>query len=54
MNGKLIITELYDKNGMLKAYRITINEQNSFLDKLTSDTMLESTFVTDYRKMNRR
>ena len=49
-----LITELYDKNGMLKAYRITINEQNSFLDKLTSDTMLESTFVTDYRKMNRR
>ena len=49
-----LITELYDKNGMLKAYRIIINEQNSFLDRLTSDTMLESTFVTDYRKMNRR
>ena len=36
-----LITELYDKNGMLKAYRIIINEQNSFLDRLTSDTMLE-------------
>ena len=53
-NQYYIITELYNKNGMLKAYRIVINDYNTFLDKLTSDTMLESTFVTDYRKMNRR
>ena len=53
-NQYYIITELYNKNGMLKVYRIVINDYNTFLDKLTSDTMLESTFVTDYRKMNRR
>ena len=53
-NRYYLITMLYNKNYMLKAYRIVINPCNTFLDKLTSDTMLESTFVTDYRKMNRR
>ena len=40
-------------NGEFKSYRISLNESNSFMDKITSNTILESTFITDYRKMNR-
>lgn len=48
-----MITKINDEN-RFKSYRITLNESNTFLDKMTSSAMLESTFITNYKMMNRK
>ena len=40
-------------NSEVKSYRITINDNKPAIDKLTSSAMLESAFITDFKKMNR-
>lgn len=40
-------------DGKYKSYKVTINDSNTFMDKLTLNSILESTFVVDYKKMNR-
>ena len=40
-------------NSEVKSYKITINDTKPAIDKLTSSAMLESTFITDFKKMNR-
>lgn len=45
-----MITKL---NGDLKSYKITITDKKPVLDEVTSNTILESTFITNYKKMNR-
>ena len=39
-------------DGLFKSYRISLNSSNSFMDKITMNSVLESTFITDYRKMD--
>lgn len=45
-----MITKL---NGDLKSYKITITDKKPVLDEVTANTILESTFITNYKKMNR-
>lgn len=40
-------------NSDVKSYKITINNNKPAIDKITSAAMLESAFITDYKKMNR-
>lgn len=40
------------QDGMFKSYRISINSSNSFMDKISMNSVLESTFITDFRKMD--
>lgn len=41
------------KDGKIKSYKITVNNTNTLMDKITMDTVLESTFIVDGKKMNR-
>ena len=45
-----MITKL---NGDLKSYKITITDKKPVMDEVTANTILESTFITNYKKMNR-
>ena len=40
-------------NSEVKSYRITITDDRPKIDNLTSAAMLESAFITDFKKMNR-
>ena len=40
-------------NTEVKSYRITVTDNKPVIDKITSGAMLESAFITDFKKMNR-